>query len=308
MSEARSIVVLKDVKKEFPVKGRSVPVPALRGVTMDIETGSMVAIKGPSGSGKTTLLQMIGAMDIPTTGSVVVDGEELADLREVELTDIRASTIGFVFQDFNLLPNLTALENVELPMEALNVPKADRRKRAMELLEAVGMSERVHHKPMKLSGGEQQRVAIARALANGPSIILADEPTGSVDSKTGAAIMKLLNKLRSERGTTVIVVTHSKSAAASCDYVFTIKDGVITSEEDVAAVDHVEVKKKELRKALSASGKVVNKLFEAGFDDIDALNGATLSEITTIVGDQNKAEKIKKKAKILKELEEDVVD
>jgi len=189
MSEVKSIVVLRDVKKEFPVKGRSVPVPALRGVTMTIEKGSMVAIKGPSGSGKTTLLQMIGAMDIPTQGSVLVDGEELEDMKEVELTDIRASTIGFVFQDFNLLPNLTALENVELPMEALDVPKADRRKRALELLKDVGMSERVHHKPLKLSGGEQQRVAIARAMANAPSIILADEPTGSVDSKTGAAIM-----------------------------------------------------------------------------------------------------------------------
>jgi len=268
----------------------------------------MVAIKGPSGSGKTTLLQMIGAMDIPTQGSVLVDGEELEDMKEVELTDIRASTIGFVFQDFNLLPNLTALENVELPMEALDVPKADRRKRALELLKDVGMSERVHHKPLKLSGGEQQRVAIARAMANAPSIILADEPTGSVDSKTGAAIMKLLNKLRRERDTTVIVVTHSRSAAASCDHVFTIKDGVITTEEDVAAIEDLEAKKKELRSALSASGKVVNKLFDAGLDNIDALNGATLSELTNVVGDRSKAEKIKKKAKILKELEEDVVD
>ncbi len=308
MSEAEQIVILKDVKKEFQVKGRSVPVPALRGVTMNIEEGSMVAIKGPSGSGKTTLLQMIGAMDIPTQGSVVVDGEELADLKEVELTDIRASTIGFVFQDFNLLPNLTALENVELPMEALDVPKAERRKRALDLLETVGMSERVDHKPLKLSGGEQQRVAIARALANNPSIILADEPTGSVDSKTGAAIMKLLNKLRRERGTTVIVVTHSRRAAATCDYVLTIKDGVITTEEDVAAIEDLEAKKKELRKAISASGKTVNSLFDAGFDSVDALNGATVSELTSIVGDQNKAEKIKRKARILKELEEDVVD
>ncbi len=308
MSEAEQIVILKDVKKEFPVKGRSVPVPALRGVTMNIEEGSMVAIKGPSGSGKTTLLQMIGAMDIPTEGSVVVDGEELADLKEVELTDIRASTIGFVFQDFNLLPNLTALENVELPMEALDVPKAERRKRALDLLETVGMSERIDHKPLKLSGGEQQRVAIARALANNPSIILADEPTGSVDSKTGAAIMILLNKLRRERGTTVIVVTHSRRAAASCDYVFTIKDGVISTEKDVTAIEDLEAKKMELRKAISASGKTVNLLFDAGFDSIDALNRATLSELTTAVGDRNKAEKIQRKAKILKELEEDVVD
>jgi putative ABC transport system ATP-binding protein len=308
MSEAEQIVVLKDVKKEFPVKGRSVPVPALRGITMNIETGSMVAIKGPSGSGKTTLLQMIGAMDVPTQGSVVVAGEELADLKEVELTDIRASTVGFVFQDFNLLPNLTALENVELPMEALNVPKAERRKRALDLLEAVDMSERIHHKPMKLSGGEQQRVAIARALANGPTIILADEPTGSVDSKTGAAIMKLLNKLRHERDTTVIVVTHSRRAAASCDHVFTIKDGVITSEEDTEAADDIETRKKDLRMAISASGKIVNKLFDAGYDSIDALAIAKVSELGEVLGHMNKAEKIIRKAKILKELKDDVVE
>jgi putative ABC transport system ATP-binding protein len=308
MSDAKHIVVLLNVKKEFQVKGRSVPVPALRGVTMNIEEGSMVAIKGPSGSGKTTLLQMIGAMDVPTEGSVVVDGEELANLNESELTDIRASTIGFVFQDFNLLPNLTALENVELPMEALDVPKADRRRRALELLEAVGMSDRVEHKPLKLSGGEQQRVAIARALANNPSIILADEPTGSVDSKTGAAIMKLLAKLQRERRSTVIVVTHSKGAAASCDHVYTIKDGVITSEEDVVTIKDMKARKKELRKAISASGKIVNMLFDAGYESIDALRKATVPELATIVGDRNKAEKILRKVRILKELEEDVVD
>jgi putative ABC transport system ATP-binding protein len=308
MSEAGQIVVLKDVTKEFPVKGRSSPVPALRGVTMQIEEGSMVAIKGPSGSGKTTLLQMIGAMDIPTQGSVVVDGEELADLNEGELTDIRASTIGFVFQDFNLLANLTALENVELPMEALDVPKSDRRRRARELLETVGMSERVDHKPLKLSGGEQQRVAIARALANGPSIILADEPTGSVDSTTGATIMELLDKLRRERGTTVIVVTHSRRAAASCDYVLTIEDGVITSGEDGEAKGIDESKKEGLKKALSASDRLIEALLEAGLDSVDALNNVSTTELATIVGDQGKAEKISKKAKILKQLEEDVVD
>ena len=306
MSDA--IVALKAVKKDYHVKGRSVPVKALRGVTMEIPEGSMVAIKGPSGSGKTTLLQIIGALDVPTDGSAVVDGMELADMNEAELTEYRAATIGFVFQSFNLLPNLTALENVELPMEALDVPKDERRKRALALLEVVGMDDRVDYKPLKLSGGEQQRVAIARALANGPPIILADEPTGSLDSKTGKAIIRLMDQLRTDKNTTVIVVTHSRQAAKMCDYTFTIKDGVITSEEDTDAMDDIDTRKKDLRKALSASGKIVNRLFDAGYDSIAAIDNATVAEITKVVGSGNKADKIKRKAAIIRELEEDVVD
>ncbi len=308
MSDDVAMVDLKNVKKDYLVKGRSVPVKALRGVTMEISEGSMVAIKGPSGSGKTTLLQIIGALDVPSDGSAVVDGMELADMKEAELTEYRAATIGFVFQTFNLLPNLTALENVELPMEALDVPKDERRKRALALLEAVGMEDRVDYKPLKLSGGEQQRVALARALANDPSIILADEPTGSLDSKTGKAIMRLLDKLREEHGTTVVVVTHSRQAARMCDYTFTIKDGVITSEEDLDAMEDLETRKKDLRKALSASGKIVNKLFDAGYDSIEAISNASVSELTNVVGNANKAGKVSRKAKILKELEEDIVD
>ena len=306
MSDA--IVALKAVKKDYHVKGRSVPVKALRGVTMEITEGSMVAIKGPSGSGKTTLLQIIGALDVPTDGSAVVDGMELADMNEAELTEYRAATIGFVFQSFNLLPNLTALENVELPMEALDVPKAERRQRALALLEVVGMDDRVDYKPLKLSGGEQQRVGIARALANDPAIILADEPTGSLDSKTGKAIIRLMDQLRTDHNTTVIVVTHSRQASKMCDYTFTIKDGVITSEEDTDAMDDIDTRKKDLRKALSASGKIVNKLFDAGYDSIAAIDNATVAEITKVVGSGNKADKIKRKAAIIKELEEDVVD
>jgi putative ABC transport system ATP-binding protein len=305
---AQPIVVLKDVKKTFDIKGRSVPVPALRGVTMEIPEGAMVAIKGPSGSGKTTLLQIIGALDVPTSGQAVVDGADLADMDESQLTEYRAATIGFVFQNFNLLNNLTAMENVELPMEAKDVPKEKRKARALELLESVDMADRAEHRPTKLSGGEQQRVAIARALANDPPIILADEPTGSLDSKTGASIMALLDRLRKERGTTVIVVTHSRRAAKECDMTFTIKDGVITSEEDTDALDTIEERKKELRKGLSISGKIVNKLFDAGFDSLDALAKASTSELTGIVGSSNKAEKIVKKAKTLKELQEDVVE
>ncbi len=308
MSDDVAMVDLKNVKKDYLVKGRSVPVKALRGVTMEISEGSMVAIKGPSGSGKTTLLQIIGALDIPSDGSAVVDGMELADMKEAELTEYRAATIGFVFQTFNLLPNLTALENVELPMEALDVPRNERQKRALALLEAVGMEDRVDYKPLKLSGGEQQRVAIARALANDPSIILADEPTGSLDSKTGKTIMRLLDKLREEHGTTVVVVTHSRQAARMCDYTFTIKDGVITSEEDVDAMEDLETRKKDLRKALSASGKIVNKLFDAGFDSIEAISNAPITELIQVLGNANKAEKISRKANILLELEEDIVD
>ena len=308
MSEPRPIVVLKDVKKEYKVKGRSVPVPALRGVNLTIDEGSMVAIKGPSGSGKTTLLQIIGALDVPTSGSAVVDGMELSELNESKLTEYRAATIGFVFQTYNLLPSLTALQNVELPMEAVGVAKDQRRKRALELMEAVGMTDRVDYRPLKLSGGEQQRVAIARALANEPSIILADEPTGNLDSRAGASIMELLDTIRKERGTTVVVVTHSRHAAKTCDRTITIKDGVITSEVDVQALDELETRKDELRKAISASGKIINKLFEAGFDSLDVLAGASVAELTKVVGSTSKAEKIQRKAKILKELEGDVVE
>ena len=225
-------LVLEDVRKDYKVKGRTDPVRALRGASMKVENGSMVAVKGESGSGKTTLLQIIGALDIATSGTVTVDRKDLSNMKEKDLTDYRAKTIGFVFQTFNLIPNLSALENVELPMEALNVPKQDKRTRAYDLLKAVGMEDRVDYKPMKLSGGEQQRVAIARALANDPTIILADEPTGSLDSKTGKSIVKLLDDLRKDRGTTVIMVTHSDNAASVCDYTFTIEDGIITSKKN----------------------------------------------------------------------------
>ena len=224
-------ITLGDVKKDYPVKGRTDPVQALRGATMIVKKGTMVAIKGESGSGKTTLLQILGALDVATSGTVIIDGKDLKNMNENELTEYRAKTIGFVFQNFNLIPNLSALENVELPMEALNVPKLEKRNRAYDLLKSVGMEKRTDYKPMKLSGGEQQRVAIARALANNPSIILADEPTGSLDSKTGKSIVQLLDKLRKKRGTTIIIVTHSDKAASACDLTLTIEDGIIISDK-----------------------------------------------------------------------------
>ena len=308
MDDNDNVVILKNVKKIFNVKGRSAPVPALRGVNMTIARGSMVAIKGPSGSVKTTLLQMVGALDVPTSGSVVINEDELSELNERELTEYRARTVGFVFQTFNLIPNLTALENVELPMEATGVPKDKRRLRALDLLTAVSMEDRVSHKPGKLSGGEQQRVAIARALANNPTIILADEPTGSLDSKTGRNIMKLLDRLRKDRETTVVVVTHSSSAAKMCDSTFTIKDGIITSEEDLKAVEVLEEQKKLLRVQLAISGKIANKLFEAGYEDLDTLSHATIDELADVLNNRKRAEKIAKKVEVLKSLDDDTMD
>jgi ABC-type lipoprotein export system ATPase subunit len=189
----------------------------------------MVAIVGPSGSGKSTLLHIIGAMDRPTRGEVIVAGETLNGLRERELTRFRRQTVGFVFQTFNLIPNLTALENVSLPMEFNNVPKDERLRRAKSLLERLGLGQRLKHRPSELSGGEMQRVAIARALANNPPLILADEPTGNLDSQAGQMTYELLKEISSER--TVLVVTHAEPLAQMADRVLHIKDGRIKDAE-----------------------------------------------------------------------------
>jgi putative ABC transport system ATP-binding protein len=292
-----NVVILQDVKKEYHVRGRDAPVKALRGATLTIKEGSMVAIKGESGSGKTTLLQMIGALDIPTSGTVIVAGRDLSNMNESELTEHRAKTIGIVFQSFYLIPNLTALENVELAMEALNVPKEERRSRAADLLELVGMKDRMDYKPLKLSGGEQQRVAIARSLANNPSIILADEPTGNLDSRIGREIIRLLAKLRKEKGTNVIIVTHSESAAKACDFTFTIHDGVIASMKDLASEDEIKERRDHLRSDLAVSGKVMGKLIAADYESLEKIAHASLDELVMIVGDKIVAKKIEKNAK-----------
>jgi ABC-type lipoprotein export system ATPase subunit len=304
MTESENVVVLEGVKKDYVTSGRKDPVAALRGVSMTIRRGTMIAIKGPSGSGKTTLLQVIGALDLPTSGVVKVNGEDISELPEKDLTEYRAKTIGFVFQSYNLIPNLTALENVELAMEALDVPAKKRRERALALLTEVGMKDRLNYKPTKLSGGEAQRVAIARALANEPSIVLADEPTGNLDSTTGHAIIELLVKLSKEKGTTIIIVTHSDSIPKLCDLTFTIKDGKITSEQESKRMAETEDKRKVLRIALSASDKIVDKLVDAGYLDIDALSKASVDELKEVLGDKNRAERIAKKVKLLKENEE----
>ena len=206
-----------------------IEVPALRDVSLEIEEGEFLAIVGSSGSGKSTLLNMLGCLDKPTSGAVFIDGVNTASLNENELAEIRREKIGFIFQQFNLIHSLNALENVSLPMFFAGVSSEERMKRAAELLAKVGLRERMHHKPSELSGGQQQRVAIARALSNNPAIIIGDEPTGNVDSETGNAIMGILEGLNSE-GRTVIVVTHDTEIAAHAPRVKRMKDGRLLEE------------------------------------------------------------------------------
>lgn len=205
-------------------------VHALKGINMQLNKGDFVAFIGPSGSGKTTLLNMIGVLDRPSKGKIFVDDVDLTLLKERELTKIRRGTIGFIFQFYNLIPVLSAFENVELPMLIAGIPTKEREKRAKELLTRVGLSERMYHRPDELSGGEQQRVAIVRALANKPSIVLADEPTGDLDSKTGKEIVQVLRDLSSHEGATVVIVTHDPTVAAMASKVFEMRDGTIVKE------------------------------------------------------------------------------
>ncbi len=199
---------------------------ALRGVSVDIYPGEFVAIMGPSGSGKSTLMHILGLLDTPTKGTVLVHGEDVSKLGEDERAIIRRKTIGFVFQQYNLSPSLTALENVELPMLFAGVPAEKRRKRAEELLRMVDLGNRLHHYPNQLSGGQQQRVAIARALANDPEIILADEPTGNLDTERGAKVMEIFHDLN-RRGKTIVLVTHDPEIAKHAERVILIRDGKI---------------------------------------------------------------------------------
>ena len=205
-------------------------VQALRGVNLQILPKEMVGIIGPSGSGKSTLLGIIGGLDSPTEGMIEIDGIDITRMSENQLTDIRNQKIGFIFQFFNLIPTLTALENVALPIEFAQVPRHKPNRRAKELLEMLDMGDRFHHRPNELSGGQQQRVAIARALANDPPILLADEPTGNLDTHSGDTVMQALNRIRDENGTTVVLVTHDRSLAAQMDRVLTLVDGVIEDD------------------------------------------------------------------------------
>jgi len=217
-----SVLVARDLARDYPMNGEIVH--ALRGVSLTVEPGEYVAIAGPSGSGKSTLLQILGGIDVPSSGSVEILGTRLETLGDSALTRLRLLRLGFVFQRFHLLPVLTALENVELPMAEAGVGRSDRRERARSLLEYVGLEGRITHRPTQLSGGEMQRVAIARALANRPAVILADEPTGELDTATGAEILALFRRLNAD-GTTLIVVTHDERLAAEAGRVVHMFDG-----------------------------------------------------------------------------------
>ncbi len=218
-----TIVEAVDLKKTYMLG--KVPVDALRGVNLKVESGEFLSILGPSGSGKSTLLNLIGALDKPTGGKLLIEGVDLATLNDNQLTDVRRK-IGFVFQFFNLIPRFTAKDNVELSMSIAGMNKAERSTRSEELLETVGLKDRMNHKPAELSGGQQQRVAIARALANNPRFLLMDEPTGNIDSKTAQEVIDLIKQLNAE-GVTIIMVTHDQNLASKARRTLQVFDGVI---------------------------------------------------------------------------------
>jgi putative ABC transport system ATP-binding protein len=220
-----SVVEAQDLVKVY--KMGEVEVQALRGASLAIRRGEVVAIMGPSGSGKTTLMNILGCLDRPTSGEYILDGEPVAQLNDDQLANIRNHKVGFVFQSFNLLSRQSAISNVELPLRYAGLVDGSRRDRAVVALEAVGLGDRINHRPMELSGGQQQRVAIARAIVNEPAIIMADEPTGNLDSKVGKEIMTLLLNLNKERGTTLIIITHDPTIGEQAQRIIRIRDGVV---------------------------------------------------------------------------------
>ena len=222
-----SIIKLENIVKKFFI-GKPNELEILHGVSLEVEEGEFVAIVGPSGSGKSTLMNMIGALDRPTSGTYYLDGIDVESASDEELSEIRNQKIGFVFQTYNLIPKSNALRNIELPMLYAGVGRRERIKRAKELLDLVEMTDRAKHLPEELSGGQKQRVAIARAMANDPAIILADEPTGALDSKTGRLVMDLFHKLNKEKGKTIVLITHSEELAKETDRIINIRDGQIT--------------------------------------------------------------------------------
>lgn len=223
---AEPVIIAEDLRKVY--KMGDVEVHALRGLSMQVFKGEVVSIVGPSGSGKSTLMNILGCLDHPSSGSYVLDGEQVSHLRDDQLAAIRNRKVGFIFQSFNLLGRQTALSNVELPLRYSGMTKG-RKEKARQSLISVGLEHRINHKPTELSGGQQQRVAIARALVNNPAIIMADEPTGNLDSKVGQEIMDLLLNLNKESGTTLIIVTHDPKVAAQTQRVIRIQDGVVQS-------------------------------------------------------------------------------
>ena len=223
----KNIIELNDIAKHY-VMG-TVLIKALQSITLNIQEGEYVALMGPSGSGKSTLMNVIGCLDTPTRGSYLLNGQDVSNMDDTELAVIRNKEIGFIFQTFNLLPRMTALGNVALPMIYAGMSKKARIQRAEEVLEAVGLGDRMDHKPNELSGGQRQRVAVARSLVNKPSILLADEPTGNLDTKTSIEIMKLLGRIH-EQGNTIIIVTHEEDIAAYAHRVVRLRDGLVESD------------------------------------------------------------------------------
>jgi putative ABC transport system ATP-binding protein len=233
VAEMPPVISVRDLVKTYDVG--EVKVHALRGVTLDINTGEFVAATGPSGSGKSTLMHILGCLDHPTSGHYFLDGRDVAKLRKDELAEVRNRKIGFVFQGFNLLARTSALDNVELPLlyTSTSIKTVDRHKRAMGALTAVGLAERAHHHPNQLSGGQQQRVAIARALINQPSLLLADEPTGNLDSRTSVEVMGIFQRLNAEQGITVLLITHERDIAEYATRIVSFRDGRVVGDQAV---------------------------------------------------------------------------
>ncbi|MDD6194033.1 MAG: ABC transporter ATP-binding protein [Lachnospiraceae bacterium] len=227
--QGKNVIDMHGIVKRYYV-GQPNELEILHGIDLTVSSGEFVSIVGESGSGKSTLMNMIGALDRPTEGTYLLGGQDISKMDDEQLSDIRNQQIGFVFQNFCLIPRMSAVRNVEIPLMYANISPKKRRERAMELLELVGMSERANHKPNELSGGQNQRVAIARAMANDPDILLADEPTGALDSKTGRLVMDIFHKLHREQNKTIILITHSQELARETERIVTISDGMIVSD------------------------------------------------------------------------------
>ncbi len=227
------LIKIRDIRRDFPM-GNAV-VKVLKGIDLDIERGEYVALMGPSGSGKSTLMNLLGCLDTPTSGTYELNGKDVSNMTDDDLAEVRNKEIGFVFQTFNLLPRTSALDNVALPMVYAGKSKKERTERAKEVLTQVGLADRMDHKPNQLSGGQRQRVAVGRALVNNPSIILADEPTGNLDSKTSVEIMNLFNKIH-EAGNTVILVTHEEDIAKNAHRIIRLRDGILESDTKTANI------------------------------------------------------------------------
>ena len=237
MAEQKApLIQMEGIVKRFYI-GHPNELEILHGIDLTVQEGEFLAIVGESGSGKSTMMNIIGALDKPTEGSYILDGVDMTAARDNELSALRCKKIGFVFQTFNLIARVSALKNVELPMLYAGVPAARRAARAKELLELVGMCDRMNHQPSELSGGQKQRVAIARAMANDPAVLLADEPTGALDSATGRVVMDIFHKLHREQGKTILLITHSQELAAECERIVTLLDGEIVSERKGGAAE-----------------------------------------------------------------------